>query len=64
MNIFKNKLLLVLAVVSTFGLAACNDDGAEEAGEKIDNMVTDTGNAIEDACEEAKEGLGADDKDC
>ena len=36
----------------------------ERAGEEIDNAANDAGNAIEDACEEAKEGMGADDTDC
>ena len=45
-------------------VTACNDNNAEEAGEKVDEMVTDTGNAIEDACEDVKDGAGADDNDC
>lgn len=49
MNILKNKTLLMLALVSTLGLAACSDNDAEEAGETIDEMVSDTGNALEDA---------------
>jgi len=63
MNI-KNKLLLILTVVAALGLTACSDNNAENAGEKIDEVMTDTGNAIEDACEDAKDGLGAEDKDC
>jgi len=27
-------------------------------------MVTDAGNAVEDACEDVKEGVEAEDKDC
>ena len=60
------KLLLktLLVAIFAFSLAACGDDNAEEAGEKIDELVTDTGNAIEDACEEVKEGVKAEDTDC
>ena len=42
----------------------CGDGAAEDAGETIDEVVTDTGNAIEDACEDVKEGVDAKDKDC
>jgi hypothetical protein len=49
----------------TFALAACSDNGPmEEAGEKVDEIAVDAGNAIEDSCEKAKEGLGAEDSDC
>lgn len=52
--------LLLLAI------AACdaNQGPMEEAGEKIDETTTDMGNKVEDACEEAKEGMGAKDTDC
>jgi len=63
MNI-KNKSLLILTIVAALGLTACSENNAESAGEKIDEVMTDTGNAIEDACEDAKDGLGAEDKDC
>ncbi|MDA7747073.1 hypothetical protein N8878_07065 [Psychromonas sp.] len=49
MNMTKNKTLLMLTLAATLGLAACSDNNAEEAGEKIDEMVTDTQNAVEDA---------------
>lgn len=47
-------------------LSGCesNDGPLEEAGEKVDEAMTDAGNAIEDACEDIKEGAGAEDKDC
>ena len=50
-------------MTAVFGLAAC-DGEAENAGEKIDEMATDAGNAIEDACEDVKEGVKAEDTDC
>jgi len=47
-------------------LAACekNDGPVERAGERVDEVTTDVGNAIEDKCEEMKEGAGAEDTDC
>lgn len=61
LKLLSQTLIIMTAV---FGLAACNDGEAEDAGEKIDEMVTDAGNAVEDACEEVKEGVDAKDKDC
>ena len=60
------KLLMKTALVASFliALSACGDDTAEETGEQIDEVITDTGNAIEDACEDVKEGVDAKDKDC
>ena len=62
------KLLDVfkMTVIAAFACSviACGDGAAEDAGEKIDEVVTDTGNAIEDACEDVKEGVDAKDKDC
>ncbi|MEM6189031.1 hypothetical protein [Shewanella scandinavica] len=53
-----------LALLLALGLTACSDNKAEDAGEKIDEVMTDTGNAIEDACEEVKEGVKAKDTKC
>jgi uncharacterized lipoprotein YehR (DUF1307 family) len=64
MTFFKKITTSLVALVAVFGLAACGDDGAEEAGEKVDEIVTDAGNAVEDACEEVKEGVKAEDTDC
>jgi uncharacterized lipoprotein len=65
MNIFiKNLIKITAAALFVFTLAACGDSDAEDAGEKIDEVVTDTGNAIEDACEDVKEGVEAKDEDC
>lgn len=52
------------ALLLALGLTACSDNKAEDAGEKIDEVMTDTGNAIEDACEEVKEGVKAKDTKC
>ncbi len=47
-------------------LAGCdrNQGPFEEAGEKMDEAATDFGNSVEDACEDMKEGMNAEDKDC
>ena len=64
MNLLKKFTLLAMVFSSLTLVTACNDNNAEEAGEKVDEMVTDTGNALEDACEDVKDGAGADDNDC
>ncbi|MBQ4833971.1 hypothetical protein J8L70_12020 [Pseudoalteromonas sp. MMG010] len=56
--------VLSLSTLLTFGLAACDDGPAENAGETLDEMATDTGNAIEDACESVKEGVNAENENC
>ncbi|WP_166423491.1 hypothetical protein [Paraglaciecola sp. 20A4] len=64
MNLLKKFTLLAMVVSSLTLVTACNDNNAENAGEKVDEMATDAGNAIEDACEDVKEGAGAKDSDC
>ena len=64
MNLSKLMLKALLVAGFAFSLAACGDGEAENAGEKLDEIVTDAGNAVEDACEDAKEGMNAEDKDC
>lgn len=63
MSVLKKSGTLLIALVSIIGLTACEDD-AEDAGEEIDELITDAGNAVEDACENAKEGVGTKDEDC
>ena len=61
----KNLMKLMFVAVFAFSVAACSDDGsAENAGEKVDEAMTDAGNAMEDTCEDVKEGMNAEDKDC
>lgn len=59
-------LLLTVITVFTFALTACDVDegGAEEAGENIDEVMTDTGNKVEDLCEDAKQSMNADNENC
>ncbi|MBC3767697.1 hypothetical protein H8B19_17595 [Neptunicella marina] len=64
MTMFKKFIAMMFITVSATALTACGDGEAEKAGEKVDEMVTDAGNAVEDACEEVKEGVDAKDKDC
>jgi predicted small secreted protein len=69
----KHHRLLLIAIVAAFGLSGCDtDDGpAEEMGQAIDDAGENTqdaakkaGNAVEDACEDVKEGVDANDTDC
>jgi predicted small secreted protein len=55
---------LSISTLLAFGLAACDSGPAESAGEKIDEVATDAGNAIEDACENVKEGMKAENENC
>ena len=54
----------VIALFASFFIMGCEDNHAEEAGERIDEAVTDVQNKVEDACEEVKEGVDAKDDDC
>jgi hypothetical protein len=64
MKNFKYLTILTILLASMTLLTGCGDDDAEDAGKKIDEVVTDAGNAIEDACEDVKEGVEAKDTDC
>lgn len=56
----------VILAVMLFAIAACdsNDGPLEKAGESIDKTATDMGNKIEDACEDLKKGVNAQDTNC
>jgi hypothetical protein len=68
----KRMSIIPLAALLAVLLSACDREGpAEKAGERIDEVTEDIreggedlGNEIEDACEELKEDMGAEDKDC
>ena len=64
MKLLKLLSMTSLMVLLTMGLGACSDNKAENAGEKVDEMLQDAGNAVEDACEDVKEGIKAEDPDC
>lgn len=74
-NTIKRVSMTAAAVVFTAMLAACDDGPAEDAGEKIDDSVSemkdstkdamnDAGNAIEDACEDVKDAADAENSNC
>lgn len=60
----KTPLTLAAFLLSAFLVVGCDDGPMEDAGESIDDAASDFGNAVEDACEDVKEGVGAEDKDC
>ncbi len=55
------KVFGFVAILSLFG---CSEGPAEEAGKKIDEVVTDGKNALEDACEDIKQAADAQDSNC
>ena len=64
-TISKSLIAMGFALVMLVNLNACEEEGpAEAAGENIDQMVEDAGNAIEDACENLKEEARAENPDC
>jgi hypothetical protein len=64
MNKLKNLGLIALLLTSLGAMTACDSNNAEDMGEKLDKTVKDAGNAVEDACEDVKEGVDAKDTDC
>ncbi|MCE0558012.1 MULTISPECIES: hypothetical protein [unclassified Motilimonas] len=58
------NLAKVFGVVAILSLVGCSEGPAEEAGEKIDEVVTDSRNALEDACEDIKQAADAQESDC
>lgn len=61
------QLLLLAIVAGTgFGIAGCdsNDGPAERMGQAVDETGEDIQDAAKDACEDAKESVGAEDTDC
>lgn len=61
-----NKVMTGLLLAFSLVLFGCetNDGSAEKVGEKMDKAYTDSANAVEDACEDVKEGVNAEDTDC
>ncbi|KFZ39119.1 hypothetical protein HR45_01590 [Shewanella mangrovi] len=58
-------IIVGAAILISVSLIGAEDNTtAEDIGEKIDNTMTDAGNAIEDKCEALKEQTGAKDTDC
>lgn len=63
---FNGKLLLIafIGLFSVFILTACEEGNAENAGEKIDEAISDTQNQLEDSCEKLKSEMNMKDQDC
>ncbi|WDE12516.1 hypothetical protein [Thalassomonas haliotis] len=55
MNINKKSTLVVLALSAALGLSACGDKNAEEAGEKVDELIADGKSVVRDAGDKAEE---------
>lgn len=49
---FKDLAKVAAASIFVLSVAACSENDAESAGEELDEMVTDAGNALEDGGEE------------
>jgi hypothetical protein len=49
MTFIKKLSTTMITLVAVLGLAACTGDKAETAGEKVDEMAHDAGNAMKDA---------------
>lgn len=47
--LLRQLALVAFLALAGFGLAACDDGPAEEAGEAIDDAADDAGDAIDDA---------------
>jgi hypothetical protein len=51
-------ILLVLASAAPLAvLPACDSNGAEEAGEAVDEAVDDAGDAVEEAADEVEDAV-------
>lgn len=62
-TLFIYRIAAIFGLV--FALAACTEQGPmEEAGEQLDEAAQEAQNAIEDSCENIKEGMNAEDEDC
>ncbi|QYK01389.1 hypothetical protein [Shewanella psychrotolerans] len=64
MKLLKRIASTSLMLLLSTGLMACSDNKAENAGEKVDELLQDTGNAVEDVCEDVKESVEAKNPDC
>lgn len=58
------KMIFLAAMLFTVTACDSKDGPLEKAGQSIDEAATDVGNKIEDACEDVKEGMNAEDTRC
>lgn len=55
MNTNKKLSLMALTLTAVLTLAACSDDKAEDAGEKVDSMISTAKDTAEDAGDKIKD---------
>ncbi len=60
----KKLVLSFFIAMTALSLSACSEGEAENAGERIDEAVSDVGNELEDACEQAKENMKLENDEC
>ncbi|MEM5528485.1 hypothetical protein WN093_06610 [Gammaproteobacteria bacterium AS21] len=60
----KKAVTLTLATTLIVALAACAPGAAQRTGKKVDDIILNTGNAIENVCENIKESLDTENTDC
>ncbi|MDX1491921.1 MAG: hypothetical protein R3332_11595 [Pseudohongiellaceae bacterium] len=58
------RFFSLVLFVSLASLSACGEGPAEEMGSNIDDALTETGNRLEDACEDVREAVDASDTNC
>jgi len=59
------KQLWLYLMLFSLALVGCEQEGpAERAGEEIDEAVQEVEDTAENACEEFKEGVKAEDQNC
>lgn len=59
----KSLTTFLIVLAAAFTLSACAEN-AESTGEKIDEIASDVGHVINDACEGVKETVKAKNTDC
>lgn len=57
-------LMTLVSALTLLTVSACSEGTGEKTGEKIDEMITDSKNKIEDTCEQVKSEMDMKDTDC
>ncbi len=62
----KISAAFAMLLLGSMAITGCdqNDGSMEKMGKNIDEAATDMGNDVEDACEDVKESVNAEDKNC
>ena len=58
------KTITLLFALSLLGLTACNDGPAEDLGARVDHAVNEAADAIDDACEDVRDAIAANNRNC